>query len=138
MKFKFYKCAVCGQIIMVVEETASPVICCGKTMEEMVPGSVDADKEKHVPILDIKDRHAYVQIGETEHPMTPEHHISWSAMRTGNSITIRELIPGSHPHVCFTLGDTDKVSEILAYCNRHGLWKCDGEGTDRNDSADEC
>lgn len=123
MRFRFYRCAVCGQIIMTVEESGSPLICCGQPMQEMMANTVDAVAEKHVPVFDIIDRHVYVQIGEKEHPMTQEHHIDWVAIRTGNSITIRELVPDSYPKACFALTDKDELTAVFDYCNRHGLWK---------------
>ena len=51
MEQKYYKCSVCGKIIAVVKDTPVPVMCCGKKMEEIIPGTVDAAVEKHVPVI---------------------------------------------------------------------------------------
>ena len=50
MEMKFYRCETCGQIIAIVKKTPVPVMCCGKPMKEIEPGSVDASQEKHVPV----------------------------------------------------------------------------------------
>lgn len=49
MEMKFYRCSVCGQIVGIVKKTDSPLVCCGKPMEELIPCSTDGSYEKHVP-----------------------------------------------------------------------------------------
>ena len=53
MEMKFYRCETCGQIIAVVKKTACPVMCCGKPMKEIVPGTSDGAVEKHVPVVEV-------------------------------------------------------------------------------------
>ena len=48
---KFYICKTCGKIIAVVKNTVVPTMCCGKKMEEIIPGTTDAATEKHVPVF---------------------------------------------------------------------------------------
>ena len=50
MEQKFYICPHCGKIIAVVKETGVPVMCCGQKMTELIPGTTDAAREKHVPV----------------------------------------------------------------------------------------
>ena len=50
MEMKFYKCPICGQMVAIVKKTACPVVCGGKPMEEIIPGTTDASLEKHVPV----------------------------------------------------------------------------------------
>ena len=50
MELRFYRCETCGQIIAVVRKTGVPVMCCGKPMKEIIPGTTDAAVEKHVPV----------------------------------------------------------------------------------------
>ena len=50
---KFYVCEHCGNIIEFVKESGVPVVCCGEKMKEIVPGSVDAAVEKHVPAVTV-------------------------------------------------------------------------------------
>ena len=73
MEQKYYKCSVCGKIIAVVKDTPVPVMCCGKKMEEIIPGTVDAAVEKHVPVYKQDGDKIYVTVGEVEHPMLEEH-----------------------------------------------------------------
>ena len=51
---KFYICKTCGKIIAVVKNTVVPTMCCGKKMEEIIPGTTDAATEKHVPVFYFK------------------------------------------------------------------------------------
>lgn len=50
--------------------------------EELVAGTVDAAREKHVPVVSLeRDAHVIrVTVGEVEHPMLPEHFIEWIAL----------------------------------------------------------
>ena len=49
MNAEFYRCPICGNIVYLIEGNGSHLACCGKPMEKLVPGAVDAAKEKHVP-----------------------------------------------------------------------------------------
>lgn len=123
MEMKFYKCARCGQIISVVKKTGVPVMCCGQAMEEIVPGTTDASKEKHVPTYEVKDNKVFVTIGSVEHPMTEEHYIEWVALQTKFGNQRKALKPGMAPKVVFALLEGDEVEAVYAYCNLHSLWK---------------
>jgi len=123
MEMKFYRCAHCGQIVAVVKKTGVPVICCGQAMEEIIPGSVDASVEKHVPVYEVKDGIVTVTIGSVEHPMLPEHYIEWIAVQTRSGNQRKALKPGEAPKACFALCEGDSVEAVYAYCNLHGLWK---------------
>jgi len=48
---KLLKCAICGNIITHVKKSGVPVMCCGRKMEELVPGTSDGAAEKHVPVI---------------------------------------------------------------------------------------
>ena len=123
MEMKFFKCRICGQIAAVVEDTGVPLVCCGEEMEEMIPGSVDASKEKHVPVIEVNGDHVTVSIGSNPHPMTDGHHIAWIALQTKHGNQRRELKPGDEPKTCFRICEGDEVYAAYAYCNLHGLWK---------------
>lgn len=123
MEMKFYRCKHCGQIVAVVKGTGVPIKCCGENMEELVPGSVDASVEKHVPVYEVKDGKVYVTVGSTAHPMMDEHYIEWVAIRTRTGNQRKSLQPGTEPKVCFSICEGDEVLAVYAYCNLHGLWK---------------
>lgn len=123
MEMKFYRCETCGQIIAVVKKTGVPVMCCGKPMQEIVPGTTDASVEKHVPVYEVKDNKVVVTIGAAAHPMVEEHFIEWVSLQTKQGNQRKVLVPGTEPKVCFSICDGDEVEAVYAYCNLHGLWK---------------
>ena len=123
MEMKFYRCKHCGQIVAIVKKTGAPIMCCGETMEEIIPGSVDASLEKHVPTFTIKGNVVEVRIGSIDHPMIPEHYIEWVSLQTKEGNQRKALKPGDEPKVCFNICDGDEVVAVYAYCNLHGLWK---------------
>lgn len=123
MEMKFYRCETCGQIIAVVKKTGVPVMCCGKPMQEIIPGTTDASVEKHVPVYEVKDNKVVVTIGAAAHPMVEEHFIEWVSLQTKQGNQRKVLVPGTEPKVCFSICDGDEVEAVYAYCNLHGLWK---------------
>lgn len=123
MEIKFYQCAICGQIVAIVRKTGAPLVCCGKEMNEIIPGSVDASLEKHVPVMDMQGNTVKVHVGSAPHPMMPEHYIQWICLQTKYGNQRKELKPGMEPEVCFRICDGDEVLGTYAFCNLHGLWK---------------
>lgn len=123
MDMKFYKCAHCGQIVAVVKQTGVPVICCGEPMQEIVPGTVDASAEKHVPVYEVNGDTVIVKVGAAEHPMLDVHYIEWIAIQTKQGNQRKALKPGDAPEACFRICDGDAVEAVYAYCNLHSLWK---------------
>lgn len=122
---KFYICKHCGNIVAFVKNTGVPVMCCGEKMQEIVPGSVDAAVEKHVPVISVDGSHVTVTVGSVEHPMTEEHLIAWVALETAQGNQRKELKAGEKPVAEFELCAGDKVVGAYAYCNLHGLWKAE-------------
>lgn len=123
MKMKFFRCAICGQIIATVNETGVPVYCCGEPMEELLPGTTDASVEKHVPVYEVRDGKVHVTVGSTLHPMTDSHYIEWISLCTKQGNQRKELKPGMEPKACFALCEGDEVLNVYAFCNIHDLWE---------------
>ena len=123
MEMKFYRCEVCGQIVAAVKKKPCPVTCCGKPMQEIVAGSVDAAAEKHVPVVAREGDKVVVTVGSVAHPMGEEHYIEWIALKTKQGNQRKALKPGDAPQACFALCEGDEVETAFAYCNLHGLWK---------------
>ena len=119
---KVYKCNQCGNIISMISASGVPVMCCGKKMEEMVPNTVDASAEKHVPVVEVTANKVEVVIGEVQHPMAEEHYIEWIALETEQGIQLKKLNSGEEPTAIFRLNG-EKATAAYAYCNLHGLWK---------------
>ena len=83
MATKFYKCRHCGNVIEKVVDSGIQVVCCGENMQELIPNTVDASTEKHVPVVtDLGDGTMQVKVGSVEHPMLPEHHIVFIYVET--------------------------------------------------------
>lgn len=123
MEQKFFICEHCGNIITMIKNSGVPVMCCGQKMTEIIPGTVDAAVEKHVPVYEVKDNKVYVKVGAVEHPMMPEHYIEWIFIQTKQGIQKKALNPGDKPEACFAVCEGDEVEAVYAYCNLHGLWK---------------
>ncbi len=51
-KTEVYKCENCSLTVEVLHGADCNPECCGKEMEHLKENSVDAAKEKHVPVLD--------------------------------------------------------------------------------------
>ena len=120
---KFYVCEHCGNIIEFVKESGVPVVCCGEKMKEIVPGSVDAAVEKHVPAVTVEGNKVKVVVGDVEHPMVEEHYIGWVAIETKEGVQKKTLKAGDRPAVEFALTEGDQLVAAYAWCNLHGLWK---------------
>ncbi|HKL94721.1 MAG TPA: desulfoferrodoxin family protein [Clostridia bacterium] len=123
MEQKFYRCSVCGNIITFVKNSGVPVICCGKKMEEIIPGTVDASLEKHIPVIAVENNKVTVTVGAVEHPMIDAHYIEWIFLQTKEGNQRKQLKPNQAPKAVFYLSDTDEVVAAYEYCNLHGLWK---------------
>ena len=122
MAVRFFKCEHCGNVIQKVVDSKVPVVCCGEKMQELIPGSVDASAEKHVPDVKVGEGVEEVNVGSVNHPMEEVHWIEWVQLVSDKGSYRKWLNPGEAPNVKFLLGD-EKPLAVYAYCNLHGLWK---------------
>lgn len=120
-KTKFYICSHCKNLIGMVHDAGVPVFCCGQKMDALIPNTVEASGEKHMPAVTVNDGMVKVNVGSVDHPMLPEHYIEWVYLQTEKGGQRKNLNPGEAPTVTFALGD-DKPVAVYAYCNLHGLW----------------
>src|SRR5699024_6037805 len=81
---KFYICRRCGNLAGMVRDSGVPIVCCGQKMEELVPNTVEASGEKHLPVVTVEDGALNVNIGSVDHPMVPEHFIESVYVETEN------------------------------------------------------
>lgn len=119
---KFYTCPNCGLSVEVIHDSSISPSCCGMKMDELVPNTVEASGEKHIPAVTVKGNTVIVNVGSVNHPMQDVHYIEWVQLVTENGIQRKYLKPGQEPNVVFLLED-DKPVAVYAYCNLHGLWK---------------
>ncbi len=123
MEQKFYICSHCGNIVAFAKNTGVPVMCCGQKMQEIIPGTVEASGEKHIPVYTVEDGIVTVTVGSVEHPMLPEHYIEWISLETTQGNQRKILNPGEKPQAKFALLPGEEVVAVYAYCNLHSLWK---------------
>lgn len=119
----FFRCPMCGNIIVYVKNSSIPVVCCGKPMEEIVPNKVDASEEKHVPVVDLFTKSVMVTVGNELHPMLEAHYIEWIAFQSETGFQVHYLKPGEPPCYEFQMQESVRPIAVFAYCNLHGLWK---------------
>ncbi|MEW6500801.1 MAG: desulfoferrodoxin [Thermodesulfobacteriota bacterium] len=116
-----YKCAVCGNIVEVVHAGMGDLVCCGQPMQLMTENTVDAAKEKHVPVVEKVAGGYLVKVGAVAHPMEEKHYIEWIELLADGKAYRQFLKPGDKPEAFFAI----EAAQVSAreYCNLHGLWK---------------
>ncbi len=120
-RLEVYKCSVCGNIVEVLFVGGGELVCCGKSMVLQSENTVDAAKEKHVPIIEITPEGVKIKVGAVAHPMEDKHYIQWVQAIVGDKAYRQFLNPGQAPEAVFPI----KGDKIVAreYCSLHGLWK---------------
>ena len=120
-KLQIYKCEKCGNIVEMLHGGPGELICCGEPMELYVENTVDAAKEKHVPVIQNGSSGLTVKVGSVVHPMEEKHYIEWIQVIADSRSHRKFLNPGDAPEATFCI----KAETIIAreYCNLHGLWK---------------
>jgi superoxide reductase len=117
-----YKCEVCGNIVEVLHAGGGELVCCGQPMKLRVENTVDAAKEKHVPVIEKIPGGFKVKVGSVAHPMEEKHFIEWVELIADGKAYREYLCPGGQvPEATFML-EAATVS-AREYCNLHGLWK---------------
>ncbi len=119
-KLQVYKCDVCGNIVEMLHGGKGQLVCCGQPMKLFVENTVDAAKEKHVPVKEKADNGFKVKVGSVAHPMEEKHYIEWIEIIQGGKAYRQFLNPGDAPEAFFPVEGDFTARE---YCNLHGLWK---------------
>ena len=120
-RLQIYKCEVCGNIVEVLHEAGGELVCCGQPMKLMVENTVDAAKEKHVPVIEKTADGITVKVGSVLHPMEEKHYIEWIQLIADGESYRQFLKPGGNPEATFKI--TAENVNVREYCNLHGLWK---------------
>ncbi len=120
-KLEVYKCGVCGNIVEVLHAGKGNLVCCGQPMNLLVENTVDAAKEKHVPVIEKVEGGVKVKVGEVAHPMEDKHWIEWVEIIADGKTFRQYLNPGEVPEAIFNVA-ADQIT-AREYCNIHGLWK---------------
>lgn len=123
-RHEIYRCPKCGNMLEVVIPGTCVPECCGEPMRLLTENTVDAAREKHVPVLEKIDGGWRVSVGSVEHPMAEAHYIQWIELVTADGEVMRRyLAPGDKPVAEFRT--RSEAAYAREYCNLHGLWKAD-------------
>jgi len=120
-RLQIYKCNVCGNMVEVLHGGKGELVCCGKPMVLLVENTVDAAKEKHVPVMEKISGGIKVKVGSVAHPMEEKHYIEWIEVIADGKAYIQFLKPGEAPEATFNV-DAKQIT-VREYCNIHGVWK---------------
>ena len=120
---QIYKCEACGNIVTVIHAGGGELVCCGAPMKLIVENTVDASKEKHVPVIEKTAKGYTVKVGSVAHPMEEKHWIEWIELMVDDEVYTKLLKPGGKPEASFCIcGKKPKTLKAREYCNLHGLW----------------
>lgn len=120
-KNEVYKCALCGNIVEVLHVGAGELVCCGQAMDLLTENTVDAAKEKHVPVIEKVENGYKVSVGSVAHPMEEKHYIEFIELIADGKVYRQDLNPGETPEAFFCVEATNVSAR--EFCNLHGLWK---------------
>jgi superoxide reductase len=120
-RLEVYKCDLCGNIIEVLHGGAGELVCCGQPMNLLAENTVDAAKEKHVPVVEKTSEGVKVSVGSVAHPMEAKHYIEWIEIIADGKSYRQFLNPGETPEATFKVDAEDVTAR--EYCNLHGHWK---------------
>ena len=118
---QIYKCEICGNMVEVLHTGAGELVCCGEPMKLLDENTVDAAKEKHVPVIEKSGNKVTVKVGSVAHPMEEKHYIEFIELMADGKVYRRFLKPGEKPEATFEV--TAAQLTAREYCNLHGLWK---------------
>jgi superoxide reductase len=116
-----YKCGQCGMIVEVLHGAGGALVCCGKPMALQAENTVDASKEKHVPVIEKTAGGIKVRVGAAPHPMEEKHYIEWIEVIADGKQYREYLKPGQPAEAEF--GISASTVTAREYCNLHGFWK---------------
>ena len=110
-KLNFYVCPECGNVITAMTEAG--ISCCGKKLPPLE--AVKAPDEERLLVENIENDY-YIS---SDHPMLKEHYISFVALLTGDTLTLKKQYPEWDLQVRIP-GRTH--GKLIWYCTEHGLF----------------
>ncbi len=115
-----YKCNSCGNIVETVHAGGGTLSCCGEDMALLTENTVDAAKEKHIPVIAKVDGGYKVTVGSVAHPMEEKHSIEWIELIADGKVYRQFLNPGDVAEAFFAVSASSVTAREL--CNLHGQW----------------
>lgn len=123
-ELEVYKCGVCGNIVEVLYAGGGTLACCGEDMQLLTENTVDAAKEKHIPVIEKVSGGYKVTVGTVAHPMEEKHYIEWIELIADGKAYRQFLKPGEVAEALFNVTATSVTVREL--CNLHGQWSAKG------------
>jgi superoxide reductase len=121
VKRDVYKCSLCGNIVEELWNGKTEPQCCDQTMQKFVVNTVEASKEKHIPVIIRDGEKVTVKVGSVAHPMTKEHYILFVEVLAGNKVYRQDFTANDAvAEATFIIPAQDLVARAL--CNLHGFW----------------
>jgi superoxide reductase len=121
-RLEIWKCESCGIIVEVLRGGVGELVCCGKPMKLFKENTVEASKEKHIPLIEKLSNGYKVTVGSVLHPMEEKHYIEWIELVVGE-VAYRQFLKPGQPPVAVFEGVTGEAVSAREFCNLHGLWK---------------
>jgi superoxide reductase len=115
-----YKCNICGNIVEAIHAGGGTLKCCGQEMALLLENTVDAAKEKHLPVVEKVEGGYKVTVGSVAHPMEENHYIEWIELIADGKAYRQFLKPGEVATTVFCVEATNITVREL--CNLHGVW----------------
>lgn len=113
-------CEKCGATVEILKDCTCEncgISCCGQPMHEVTPNSVDASKEKHLPVYEVVGNYI---VATVNHVMEEAHHIEYIALVSDKINAKKYLKVGEPARVIFPYV---KGAKLYASCNLHGIWE---------------
>ena len=85
-----------------------------------VENTVDASREKHLPVIEKTAGGILVKVGSVSHPMEEQHFIEWVELIAEGRVYRVALKPGDAPEALFPAVTGEIV--VREYCSLHGQW----------------
>ena len=112
LRCRFYVCPVCGNVIQASGDAV--ISCCGITLPPLEAEPAEGD---HAIRAEVSEDEYWVTLG---HPMTKDHYITFIAAVSDHGVQFVRLYPEGSAEARVKMS---RVRYILAYCNRHGLFR---------------
>ncbi|MDD5953920.1 MAG: helix-turn-helix domain-containing protein [Firmicutes bacterium] len=110
-RIKFYVCPNCGNVLTALADTS--ISCCGKKLlPQRLQKAEEADKLK-------AERMENDYFISSDHEMTKEHHISFVALMTDDTIIMRKQYPEWDLQMRIPFFSRGR---LVWYCTKHGLF----------------
>ena len=107
----FYVCPTCGNLLTSTDEAA--VSCCG---QKLTPLEAVKTPEEERLTVELIENDYYIT---SSHPMTKEHYVSFVALVTGDTLTLKRLYPEWDLQTRLPRIGHGK---LYWYCVQHGLF----------------